>query len=57
MIAILRQFKATVIVQTRSTGSDDVDESDEDDLDNESSLLIGNSIQFDRMSDYCTNCQ
>jgi hypothetical protein len=41
----------------RSTGSDDVDESDEDDLDNESSLLIGNSIQFDRMSDYCTNCQ
>jgi hypothetical protein len=40
----------------RSAGSDDVDKSDEDDSDNESSLLIGNSVQFDRMSDHCTNC-
>jgi hypothetical protein len=42
---------------TRSTGSDDADKSDEDNSDNESSLSIGNSVQFDRMSDHCTNCQ
>jgi hypothetical protein len=29
---------------------------DEDNFDNESSLLIENSIQFNTMSDHCTNC-
>jgi hypothetical protein len=42
---------------TISTGSDDVDESDEDDSNDESSLWIDNSVQSNIMSDCCTNCQ
>jgi hypothetical protein len=42
--------------RARSSGSDDVDKLDEDDLDNESSLLIENSIQSNIMNDHCTNC-
>jgi hypothetical protein len=40
----------------RFSGSDDDDKLDEDNFDNESSLLIENSIQFNTMSDHCTNC-
>jgi hypothetical protein len=42
--------------RARSSGSDDVDKLDEDDLDNESSLWIENSIQSNIMNDHCTNC-
>jgi hypothetical protein len=38
------------------TGSDDVDESDEDDSEDESSLLIDNSVQSNIMRDHCANC-
>jgi hypothetical protein len=42
---------------TRSGGSDAVDKLDKDNLHNESSLLIANSVQLDTMSHHCTNCR
>jgi hypothetical protein len=42
---------------TISSGSDDVDKSNENDSDDESSLLTDNSVQSNMMSDCCTNCQ
>jgi hypothetical protein len=59
--SIITSSTGTVLVggignSARFSGSDDDDELDEDKFDNESSLLIENSIQFNTMSDHCTNC-
>jgi hypothetical protein len=59
--SIIASSTGTVLVggsgnSARFSGSDDDDKLDEDNFDNESSLLIENSIQFNTMSDHCTNC-